>query len=148
MGGDLKSLLGVYGFLEESMAVFYIAEVTLALDYLHKHNIVHRDLKPDNMLISRTGHVKLTDFGLSKIEVNRGIMFFIYFNILAYKWVKHLIFVHLSTHWRNKTCCNKCVLILYIINIFMLILNKFLIIMFDSNHTFQIFFQTWRSQTL
>lgn len=85
MGGDLKSLLGVYGFLEESMAVFYIAEVTLALDYLHKHNIVHRDLKPDNMLISRTGHVKLTDFGLSKIEVNRGIMFFIYFNIITYR---------------------------------------------------------------
>ena len=72
VGGDLKSLLGVYGFLEESMAVFYIAEVTLALDYLHRHNIVHRDLKPDNMLISRSGHVKLTDFGLSKIEVNRG----------------------------------------------------------------------------
>lgn len=72
VGGDLKSLLGVYGFLEESMAVFYVAEVTLALDYLHRHNIVHRDLKPDNMLISRSGHVKLTDFGLSKIEVNRG----------------------------------------------------------------------------
>uniref|UniRef100_A0A2A4K417 Serine/threonine-protein kinase greatwall n=1 Tax=Heliothis virescens TaxID=7102 RepID=A0A2A4K417_HELVI len=73
VGGDLKSLLGVYGFLEESMAVFYVAEVTLALDYLHKHNIVHRDLKPDNMLISRSGHVKLTDFGLSKIEVNRDL---------------------------------------------------------------------------
>ncbi|CAB3240565.1 unnamed protein product [Arctia plantaginis] len=73
VGGDLKSLLGVYGFLEESMAVFYVAEVTLALDYLHKHNIVHRDLKPDNMLISRSGHVKLTDFGLSKIEVHRDL---------------------------------------------------------------------------
>ncbi|XP_068626577.1 serine/threonine-protein kinase greatwall isoform X2 [Battus philenor] len=73
VGGDLKSLLGVYGFLEESMAVFYAAEVTLALDYLHKHNIVHRDLKPDNMLISKTGHVKLTDFGLSKIEIHRDL---------------------------------------------------------------------------
>ncbi|CAH0724815.1 unnamed protein product, partial [Brenthis ino] len=73
VGGDLKSLLGVYGFLEEAMAVFYVAEVTLALEYLHKHNIVHRDLKPDNMLISRTGHVKLTDFGLSKIEIHRDL---------------------------------------------------------------------------
>ncbi|XP_026758959.1 serine/threonine-protein kinase greatwall isoform X4 [Galleria mellonella] len=73
VGGDLKSLLGVYGFLEESMAIFYVAEVTLALDYLHKHNIVHRDLKPDNMLISKSGHVKLTDFGLSKIEIHRDL---------------------------------------------------------------------------
>ncbi|KAL0851225.1 hypothetical protein ABMA28_007069 [Loxostege sticticalis] len=73
VGGDLKSLLNVYGFLEESMAVFYVAEVTLALDYLHKHNIVHRDLKPDNMLIAKSGHVKLTDFGLSKIEIHRDL---------------------------------------------------------------------------
>ncbi|XP_050347812.1 serine/threonine-protein kinase greatwall isoform X1 [Nymphalis io] len=73
VGGDMKSLLGVYGFLEEAMAVFYVAEVILALEYLHKHNIVHRDLKPDNMLISRSGHVKLTDFGLSKIEIHRDL---------------------------------------------------------------------------
>ncbi|XP_034837908.1 serine/threonine-protein kinase greatwall isoform X2 [Maniola hyperantus] len=73
VGGDLKSLLGTYGFMEEPMAVFYAAEVTLALEYLHKHNIIHRDLKPDNMLISKTGHVKLTDFGLSRIEVHRDL---------------------------------------------------------------------------
>lgn len=74
VGGDLKSLLGVYGFLEESMAVFYIAEITLALDYLHRHHIVHRDLKPDNVLIAKSGHVKLTDFGLSTIEIHRGMI--------------------------------------------------------------------------
>lgn len=68
VGGDLKSLLGVYGYMEESMAAFYTAEVCLALDYLHSHGIVHRDLKPDNMLLSREGHIKLTDFGLSKIS--------------------------------------------------------------------------------
>lgn len=68
VGGDLKSLLGVCGFMEESMAAFYTAEVCLALEYLHSHGIVHRDLKPDNMLLSREGHVKLTDFGLSKIS--------------------------------------------------------------------------------
>ncbi|KAJ8735519.1 hypothetical protein PYW07_007139 [Mythimna separata] len=73
VGGDLKSLLSVYGFLEESMAVFYVAEITLALDYLHRHNIVHRDLKPDNILISRSGHVKLSDFGLSDIKINRDL---------------------------------------------------------------------------
>jgi serine/threonine-protein kinase greatwall len=68
VGGDLKSLLGVYGYMEEAMAAFYTAEVSLALEYLHSHGIVHRDLKPDNMLLSKEGHVKLTDFGLSKIS--------------------------------------------------------------------------------
>lgn len=67
VGGDLKSLLGNCGYMEESMATFYTAEVCLALEYLHSHGIVHRDLKPDNMLLSREGHVKLTDFGLSRI---------------------------------------------------------------------------------
>ncbi|XP_076667517.1 serine/threonine-protein kinase greatwall [Andrena cerasifolii] len=73
VGGDLKSLLGVYGYMEESMAAFYTAEVCLALEYLHSHGIVHRDLKPDNMLLSREGHVKLTDFGLSKISLHRDL---------------------------------------------------------------------------
>lgn len=68
VGGDLKSLLGFYGYMEEAMAAFYTAEVCLALEYLHSHGIVHRDLKPDNMLLSSEGHVKLTDFGLSKIS--------------------------------------------------------------------------------
>lgn len=77
VGGDLKSLLGMYGYMEEAMAVFYVAEVALALEYLHSHHIVHRDIKPDNMLLSKDGHVKLTDFGLSKIDVHRGIFFII-----------------------------------------------------------------------
>jgi hypothetical protein len=42
IGGDLKSLLGMYGYFEEAMAVFYIAEVILALQYLHAKGIVHR----------------------------------------------------------------------------------------------------------
>ncbi|XP_017879849.1 serine/threonine-protein kinase greatwall [Ceratina calcarata] len=73
VGGDLKSLLSVYGYMEEPMAAFYIAEVCLALEYLHSHGIVHRDLKPDNMLLSIEGHVKLTDFGLSKISLHRDL---------------------------------------------------------------------------
>lgn len=81
VGGDLKSLIGVYGFLEESMAIFYAAEVILALEYLHLHNIVHRDLKPDNMLLTMEGHVKLTDFGLSRIEIHRGIILSCYLYI-------------------------------------------------------------------
>lgn len=73
VGGDLKSLLSVYGFFDENMATFYVAEVCLALQYLHKHGIIHRDIKPDNMLLSREGHVKLTDFGLSRIQIRRDL---------------------------------------------------------------------------
>lgn len=73
VGGDLKSLLAMYGFFDETAAKFYCAEIKLALQYLHEHGIVHRDIKPDNMLVSATGHVKLTDFGLSKIEMRRDL---------------------------------------------------------------------------
>ncbi|PIN13909.1 Microtubule-associated serine/threonine kinase [Handroanthus impetiginosus] len=66
-GGDLFSLLRNLGCLEEDMARIYIAEVVLALEYLHSLNVIHRDLKPDNLLIGPDGHIKLTDFGLSKV---------------------------------------------------------------------------------
>lgn len=73
IGGDVKSLLHIYGYFDVDMAVKYISEVALALDYLHRHGIIHRDLKPDNMLISNKGHIKLTDFGLSKVKLDREL---------------------------------------------------------------------------
>ncbi|KAL9324420.1 hypothetical protein ACSQ67_009277 [Phaseolus vulgaris] len=66
-GGDLYSLLRNLGCLDEEVARVYIAEVVLALEYLHSLRVVHRDLKPDNLLIAHDGHIKLTDFGLSKV---------------------------------------------------------------------------------
>lgn len=45
---------------------FYIAQVILALKYIHKKDIVYRDLKPENILIDKDGYIKLTDFGFSK----------------------------------------------------------------------------------
>lgn len=104
IGGDVKSLLHIYGYFDEDMSLKYISEVALALDYLHRHGIIHRyllddknvcfrevvcsacvridrntasffrDLKPDNMLVSNEGHIKLTDFGLSKVKLDRGML--------------------------------------------------------------------------
>ncbi|KAM9730253.1 microtubule-associated serine/threonine-protein kinase 3 isoform 1-T1 [Dama dama] len=66
-GGDCATLLKNMGPLPVDMARMYFAETVLALEYLHNYGIVHRDLKPDNLLITSLGHIKLTDFGLSKI---------------------------------------------------------------------------------
>uniref|UniRef100_A0AAQ5Z097 non-specific serine/threonine protein kinase n=1 Tax=Amphiprion ocellaris TaxID=80972 RepID=A0AAQ5Z097_AMPOC len=66
-GGDCANLLKNMGPLPVEMTRMYFAETVLALEYLHNYGIVHRDLKPDNLLITSMGHIKLTDFGLSKI---------------------------------------------------------------------------------
>uniref|UniRef100_A0A8D0P9J6 non-specific serine/threonine protein kinase n=1 Tax=Sus scrofa TaxID=9823 RepID=A0A8D0P9J6_PIG len=66
-GGDCATLLKHIGALPVDMVRLYFAETVLALEYLHNYGIVHRDLKPDNLLITSMGHIKLTDFGLSKI---------------------------------------------------------------------------------
>ena len=66
-GGDCASLIKVLGGLPEDWAKKYIAEVVLGVEHLHSRNIVHRDLKPDNLLIDQKGHLKLTDFGLSRM---------------------------------------------------------------------------------
>lgn len=42
IGGDVKSLLHIYGYFDQDMAVKYLSEVSLALDYLHRHGIIHR----------------------------------------------------------------------------------------------------------
>ena len=63
-GGDLMSLLMKKGFFPEEMARFYIAELVLAIESVHRMGFIHRDIKPDNVLIDSEGHIKLTDFGL------------------------------------------------------------------------------------
>ncbi|KAH3669339.1 hypothetical protein OGAPHI_001460 [Ogataea philodendri] len=70
-GGDLATLLKNMGYLPDIWARRYIAEVIVGVDDLHSRGIVHRDLKPDNLLIDRNGHIKLTDFGLSRMGLIR-----------------------------------------------------------------------------
>ncbi len=64
--GDLTGELLKISQLGEDVARFYISELVLAIEYLHKKNIIYRDLKPENLLIDVYGHLKLADFGLSK----------------------------------------------------------------------------------
>jgi len=66
-GGDCSSLIKSLGGLPEDWAKKYLAEVVLGVQHLHSRQIIHRDLKPENLLIDQKGHLKLTDFGLSRM---------------------------------------------------------------------------------
>lgn len=69
--GDLLGLLEKKVKIEEQIAKFYLAEIILALEYLHSSGIIYRDLKPANVLIDSDFHAKLADFGLAKEKVNQ-----------------------------------------------------------------------------
>ena len=69
-GGEMFYHLHNNDHFSENKTRFYIAEIVLAIDHLHKNNILYRDLKPENILLDELGHIKLTDFGLSKIMNN------------------------------------------------------------------------------
>ncbi|KAF8645539.1 hypothetical protein AX16_007750 [Volvariella volvacea WC 439] len=64
-GGDLMTMLMKYDVFSEDVTRFYMAECILAIEAVHNLGYIHRDIKPDNVLIDRSGHLKLSDFGLS-----------------------------------------------------------------------------------
>lgn len=66
---DLLHHLEKKSMLDENSARFYLAEILLAIEYLHSFDILYRDIKPENILIDSSGHVKLTDFGLAKNNI-------------------------------------------------------------------------------
>ena len=65
-GGELFFHLGKHGRFPEDRTKFYAAQITLALEYVHKLGVIYRDLKPENVLLDSKGNIRLTDFGLSK----------------------------------------------------------------------------------
>ncbi|XP_018059444.1 PREDICTED: serine/threonine-protein kinase S6KL [Atta colombica] len=65
-GGELFSLVDEYGCLPEKVVRIYIAEIALAIDFLHNAGVVHRDLKTTNILLDEDGHAVIIDFGLAK----------------------------------------------------------------------------------
>ena len=65
IGGDFLGLLFRRNILKERHARWYIAEMILCIEETHRHNWIHRDIKPDNFLISSSGHLKISDFGLA-----------------------------------------------------------------------------------
>ncbi|KAH6570245.1 hypothetical protein BASA60_007849 [Batrachochytrium salamandrivorans] len=67
-GGDFRTLLNASGVLRHDCARIYFAEMCASVFALHNFGYIHRDLKPENFLIDATGHIKLTDFGLSRAE--------------------------------------------------------------------------------
>ncbi|XP_043552049.1 ribosomal protein S6 kinase alpha-2 isoform X2 [Chiloscyllium plagiosum] len=69
-GGDLFTRLSKEVMFTEEDVKFYLAELALALDHLHGLGIIYRDLKPENVLLDEDGHIKITDFGLSKEAVD------------------------------------------------------------------------------
>lgn len=71
-GGEIFRLLRKENIFPNDVALFYIAEITLALQYLHQRQIAYRDLKPENLLIGSDGHLKITDFGFAKKIVDRS----------------------------------------------------------------------------
>ena len=71
-GGDLGKVLKKVRNFTEEIALIYICEVLLALEYLHSKNVMYRDLKPDNIMVDQYGHIKLVDFGLSKLDVDES----------------------------------------------------------------------------
>ncbi|KAJ1531879.1 hypothetical protein ONE63_000527 [Megalurothrips usitatus] len=73
-GGELFMHLEREGIFLEDTACFYLSEIILALEHLHRQGIIYRDLKPENILLDAQGHVKLTDFGLCKEHIQEGIV--------------------------------------------------------------------------
>ena len=64
--------LPLFFFFLQGVATFYLAEIFMALEYLHEHHVIYRDIKPENIMLDKEGHIRLIDFGLSKVGVSEN----------------------------------------------------------------------------
>ena len=71
-GGELFFHLHNLGRFTEEQARFYFCEILLGIEALHKAGVIYRDLKPENILLDMDGHIRITDFGLSKSGIGRN----------------------------------------------------------------------------
>ena len=69
-GGDLRYHISIHKNFSEEQTRFFICGITLALEYIHKNNIIHRDIKPENLVLEENGYIRLTDFGIAKINMS------------------------------------------------------------------------------
>ena len=67
-GGDLRFHIAHKKVFTEDQTKFFIANMLLALDYIHSQNIIHRDIKPENLVLEKNGYLRITDFGVAKIN--------------------------------------------------------------------------------
>ncbi|KAH6682402.1 protein kinase [Plectosphaerella plurivora] len=73
-GGQMLDYIISHGKLKERQARKFSRQIASALDYCHRNSIVHRDLKIENILISKTGDIKIIDFGLSNLFAPRSYL--------------------------------------------------------------------------
>ena len=100
-GGDANKLLKKYGKLHYKIACYIISETAKALSYLHKNGVIHRDVKPGNILLMKSGEVRLTDFGfLSAIKNPDGVGDFSEFGQKLEEWEDRI--AEVSADRRNK----------------------------------------------